>query len=102
MELYFKDLISDEASLEKLAEDLTLGADHFAQSIGAGMSEQSRREVASRLDRLKDSCDRLKENAVAGAQATDRLLRENPYWTVGIVAAGALLVGWKLGGRKRG
>ena len=101
MELYFKDLISSEASLEKLAEDLTLGADDFAQSIGAGMSDQSREHVESCLDRLKGSCDRLKENAVAGAHATDRIVRENPYWTVGIAAAAALGIGWWLGGRRR-
>jgi ElaB protein len=100
MELYFKDLISDDASLEKLVDDLAIGADHFAQSVGAGISEQSRREVANCLDRLKESCDRLKENAIAGAHATDKIVRENPYWSLGIVAAAALVVGWKLGGRK--
>src|SRR6185295_12048812 len=71
MELYFKDLISDDASLEKLVDDLALGAEDFAQSIEAGISEQTRREVASRVNRFKESCDRLKENAVAGAHATD-------------------------------
>ena len=102
MELYFKDLISDDASLEKLVDDLAIGADDFAQSLGLGISEQSRQHVASCVDRLKASCERLKQNAVAGAHATDKMVRENPYWSLGIAAAVALSVGWWLGGRKRG
>ena len=101
MELYFKDLISNDASLDKLVDDLTLGADQFVEHIGASISEQSRREVAGKLNRLKESCERLKENAIAGAHATDKLLREHPYWTVGIMAGTALAIGWWLGGRKR-
>ena len=95
MEVYFKDLISKEASLDKLVDDLAQEADDFAQTIGAGMSEESRREVAHRADRLKQSCRRLKENAVAGVQATDRLVRRNPYASLGLAAVLGLLVALK-------
>jgi uncharacterized protein YjbJ (UPF0337 family) len=59
MELYFKDLISKEASLEKLVDDLSLivqGADDYAKAIGANVPEHTRDEVTGRLNDLKQSC----------------------------------------------
>lgn len=104
MELYFKDLISSEASLEKLVEDLSdvvqQEAHDFAQTVGHGMPDQWRIEIERRLDRLRESCRRLKENTIAGVQATDKIVRKNPYWSLGVVAAAALAVGWTLGARK--
>jgi ElaB protein len=96
MELYFKNLISDDASLEKLVDDLTevvQGADHFAHTVADRLSEQSRREMAARLSRLKESCCRLAENAVQGAEATDKLVRENVYASLGIAALAGLIAG---------
>lgn len=96
MELYFKDLISKEASLEKLVDDLARvvqGADDIAKAVGQNLSEESREEVATRLDRLKASCRRLAEQAVSGGRATDRLVRRHPYSSLGIVFAAGLLVG---------
>jgi ElaB/YqjD/DUF883 family membrane-anchored ribosome-binding protein len=82
MELYYKDLISKEASLEKLVDDLMLlvqGANEFAEANGTSIPPESKEELTTRLERLKRSCARLKEQTVAGARATDKLLRRYPY-----------------------
>ena len=50
MELYYKDLISEEASLERLVDDLMLvvqGADQFADASGA-LSGPKKEEIRSR------------------------------------------------------
>jgi ElaB/YqjD/DUF883 family membrane-anchored ribosome-binding protein len=102
MEVYFKELISKEASLEKLVDDLervVQGADDFAQSIGANL-QTPRTEIARRLQRLKEKCQRIKLEIVAQAQATDRLVRNNPYSFVGAALVAGVLVGAALGGRK--
>jgi ElaB/YqjD/DUF883 family membrane-anchored ribosome-binding protein len=96
MELYYKDLISEDASLEKLVDDLMLvvqGANEFAEAAGANLTNIKREEIRTRLERLKESCRRIKEQAVAGAVATDKVLREHPYSSLGIAFACGLLAG---------
>ncbi|MBC8096162.1 MAG: hypothetical protein H7Y43_10145 [Akkermansiaceae bacterium] len=99
MEVYFKDLISKDASLEKLVDDLSMvvqGADDYARAIGANLPAQTRAEVEGGLYNLKQSCLRLKRQAKAGAYATDRAVRSHPYSALAIVFGLGLLVGARL------
>ena len=96
MEVYYKDLISEETSLEKLVDDLARvvqGADELAQATGAHIPEEKRREIRTRLEKLKEQCGKLKEQAMAGARATDKLLRKHPYSSLGMAFACGLVVG---------
>src|SRR5207245_2086939 len=96
MELYYKDLISEEASLEKLVDDLMLvvqGADEFVQAAGLALGQQPKAEIASRLERLRESCLRAKERAYAGARATDKLVRQHPYSSLGLAFTVGLVAG---------
>jgi ElaB/YqjD/DUF883 family membrane-anchored ribosome-binding protein len=95
MELYFKDLISKEASLEDMVENLMLvaeGAEEFAEGNGAKL-KVSKEELVTRLARLKESCDRLKEYAAGRARAADKVMRLHPYSTLGLAFASGLMVG---------
>jgi len=97
MELYYKDLISEEASLEKLVDDLLVvvqGAEEFAQT--AGVEESQKAELVGRLAQLKERCHRLQEQAKATALAADKVLKRHPYSSMGFaflvgIAAGALI-----------
>jgi ElaB/YqjD/DUF883 family membrane-anchored ribosome-binding protein len=96
MEVYFKELISKEASLDKLVDDLervVQGADDLAKSLGPKLAE--RPEIAQRLNQLKERCRRINDEIVEGAQATDRFVRKNPYAFIG----GAVLLGMLVGFR---
>lgn len=99
MEVYFKDLISDEASLERLVEELTLvvhGADDLVQSLEANLPPDSRAEIFSRLDRLKQNCIRVRDEIVLRAKQTDKAVRANPYIALGIATLAGLLIGMKI------
>lgn len=99
MEVYYKDLISEEATLDKLVDNLlqvVQGAEEFAEAAGAHIAEEDKLEITSRLHRLKEGCSKVREQAIVSAQATDKVLREYPYWlaaaTFGLgVVAGALI-----------
>jgi ElaB/YqjD/DUF883 family membrane-anchored ribosome-binding protein len=99
MELYFRDLISAEASLEKLVDDLMLvvqGRNVFADGPGAKPLERQREELTTLLMRLKDGCRRLEQGARSGARSADKTLRRHPYSSLGCafvfgLVAGALL-----------
>ena len=96
MEVYYKDLISKEASLEKLVDDLMLvvqGATEFADAAGANLAGEPKAEIVTRLENLRESCRRMKQNVFAGARATDKFMRENPYSFIGIGFAAGLLLG---------
>ena len=96
MEVYYKNLISKDASLEKLVDDLlqvVQGADELAQAAGERLPEEHKQEIASRLQRLKEGCNRARQHAIGSAQATDKLLRQYPYWLAGAAFAFGLLAG---------
>ena len=94
MELYYKDLISKEASLEKLVDDLMLvvqGANELAEAAGAELGTARKEEIRTKLERLQEGCVRLKEQALAGAAATDKVLRRYPYSALGFAFALGLI-----------
>ena len=97
MELYYKDLISEEASLEKLVDDLMLlvqGANEFAEAAGATLAVRGTQDLTTRLQRLKQSCRKLQSQAVSSAHATDRVVRRYPYQSIGLAFAVGLAAGF--------
>jgi ElaB/YqjD/DUF883 family membrane-anchored ribosome-binding protein len=103
MELYYKDLISEEASLERLVDDLMLvvqGADQFADTSCA-LSGAKKEEIRSRLQQLKEHCLQLKHRAIATAQATDKALRHHPYSSIGLAFALGFAAAWLLKPQRR-
>lgn len=98
--MYYKDLISEEASLEKLVDDLMLvvqGADELVEAVGANAEQGQLQEIASRLAWLKRSCRNLQATARRSALATDRLLREYPYSAAGFALGLGIATGLLLG-----
>ena len=103
MELYYKDLISEEASLERLVDDLMLivqGADAFTEASST-LSGAKKEELRSRLQQLKVHCLELKQRAIAAAQATDTALRHHPYSSIGLAFAVGFSAAWLLKHRRR-
>ena len=104
MEVYFKELISKDASLDQIIDDLervVQGADDLAKSIGVNLEEFPRTEIANRLRHLKENCQRLSQEIILRAQATDRVVRKYPYTFVGAAALLGMLMGAKIAARNR-
>ncbi len=104
MELYYKDLISEEASLEKLVDDLALvvqGVEEFAQAAKAQLEPSRQQELASRLQTLKERCRRVKQRLLAGGMAAGKAVRAYPYYSAGFAFALGLLGGILLGRKRR-
>ena len=96
MEVFFKNLTSDETSIEKLVEDLAMLANDVEDLVrvsGATLGEASRRELMSALQRVKMRLESLRVQAVAGVRATDRVIRKHPYPSLGVAFAGGVLLG---------
>ncbi|HEY5297345.1 MAG TPA: DUF883 family protein [Verrucomicrobiae bacterium] len=60
---------------------------------------EARRRLASAIERGKETWNAIQEKTVAGAKATDEVIRANPYRSIGIAVGVGALVGYLLGRR---
>jgi ElaB/YqjD/DUF883 family membrane-anchored ribosome-binding protein len=76
------------------------GAEEFldatADQVGPKQSEARQRLIAA-LDSAKATCRRMQDNAATAAKATDRVVRDHPYETIGVAFGVGLLLGAVLG-----
>jgi ElaB/YqjD/DUF883 family membrane-anchored ribosome-binding protein len=96
MEVYFKNLSSEEVSTEKLVEDLLMlvqDAEELVKATGANIADASKQELMTALERVKSRAEQMKERAVAGARATDRVIRDNPYRSLAVVFGLGMIAG---------
>jgi ElaB/YqjD/DUF883 family membrane-anchored ribosome-binding protein len=82
-------LASDLQSLVRDAEELLKAT---AGSAGEKVSDL-RTRLATALESAKATCHRVEEKAVAAAKATDHVIREHPYESLGVAFGVGLLIG---------
>ncbi len=88
-----------QTSTEKLLADLQAVVRDGEALLRAGAKDLSERGVAARerlataLEIARDTRHKLENRAREGARATDRLIRENPYQSVGVAFGIGLLLG---------
>lgn len=88
-----------EDSTEKLLEDVKQVVQDGEELLRAGAGELSekgkaaRARLAAALESAKETGRRLQEKTVAGAKATDKVIREHPYQSIGIAFGIGLLIG---------
>ncbi len=88
-----------EQSTERLLQDLKAVVRDGEELLRAGAQDLSERGMAARerlaaaLEIAKETRRKLEARAMAGAKATDRLVREHPYKSVGIALGIGLLIG---------
>jgi ElaB/YqjD/DUF883 family membrane-anchored ribosome-binding protein len=86
-------------STEKLLNELREVVEDGEELLRAGANELSEKGMAARqrlataLDAAKETGRKLQERTVAGAKATDRVIREHPYQSLGIAFGVGLLIG---------
>ncbi len=90
---------------QRLAGDLKLvmrDAEELLKAT-AGEAGEKVKEVRSRLatalESAKATCERLQDKTVQAAKATDHVIREHPYESIGIAFGVGLLVGVLVGRR---
>ena len=76
-----------------LVEDARALIAATADVAGEKVSE-ARKRLAAALDSAKEIAGRVREQAVEGAQAADKTVRENPYQAIGIAFGVGALVGY--------
>ncbi len=86
-------------STQKLLHDLRQVVQDGEEVLRAGAGELGEKSVAARaklsaaLESAKETCRKLQEKTIAGAKATDKVIREHPYQSIGIAFGLGLLIG---------
>jgi len=96
METYFSNMTTGEGTRKKLVQDLrtlVTDAEELVKASGSQVADRSKAELIAALDRVKASCRKLGDHAIAGAKSADRVIREHPYQSVGIAFGVGLLIG---------
>ena len=88
-----------EASMERLLRDLQSVVRDGEDLLRAGVQDLSEKGVAARerlaaaLEVAKETRRRLEERAVASAKATDKIVREYPYQSLGAAFGIGFIIG---------
>src|SRR5436190_18775127 len=88
-----------EESTEKLLQDLKAVVRDGEELLKAGANEIGERGMAAReklsaaLEVAKQTRRKLEERAIASARATDRVIREHPYESIGAAFGIGMLIG---------
>jgi ElaB/YqjD/DUF883 family membrane-anchored ribosome-binding protein len=86
-------------STEKLLQDLKSVVHDGEELLRAGASEIGERGKAARerlsaaLEVAKETQRKLQERALATAKATDQIIREHPYQSLGVAFGVGMLIG---------
>lgn len=93
------DATEQDVTMNKLVQDFKVVM-HDAESLlkaSAGelgeKAKDARARLAASLESAKGSFGKLEEKALAGAKATDKVIREHPYQTIGVAFGVGLLIG---------
>jgi len=81
--------VSDLKTVTKDAEELLKTV---SGEKGNG-SQEIRMRLSSAIESAKATYRRMEEKAVAGAKATDKVIRDHPYESLGVAFGLGLLVG---------
>jgi ElaB/YqjD/DUF883 family membrane-anchored ribosome-binding protein len=88
-----------ETSTEKLLQDLKAVVRDGEELLKAGARDlgergsAARERLAAALEVAKETRLKLQEQAIHGARATDEVIREHPYQSIGIAFGVGLLIG---------
>jgi ElaB/YqjD/DUF883 family membrane-anchored ribosome-binding protein len=88
-----------EASTEKLLRDLKAVVHDGEDLLRAGARDLSERGVAAKerlaaaLEVAKETQQKLQQQVMSGAKATDRVIRDHPYESLGLAFGVGILLG---------
>ena len=66
---------------------------HSSVEVAGDQARLMRERLADALESAREAGRKLEKKAAAGAKATDKIIRENPYQSIGIAFGIGLLIG---------
>ena len=88
--------IEGENQLAENLHSVTEHAENFVRETTSGLSEKARdarARLAASLAAARAGLTKINEKAIEGAKATDRVIRANPYQSIGVAFGVGVLLG---------
>lgn len=88
--------IEGENQLADNLHSVTQDAESFVRETSSGLSEKARdarARLAASLATARAGLTSINEKAIEGAKATDRVIRANPYQSMGVAFGVGVLLG---------
>ena len=88
-----------ETSTERLVSDLKRVVHdsqdllHSSAEVAGDQARAMRERLAGALESARETCRKLEDKMGVGAKAADKVIRENPYQSIGIAFGVGLLIG---------
>jgi ElaB/YqjD/DUF883 family membrane-anchored ribosome-binding protein len=88
-----------EVNTQKLVTDLKVIAHDTEELIKASAgqvgekAQEARARLSAAIESAKAACRRLEDKAIEGAKATDKVIREHPYQSIGVAFGIGILIG---------
>src|SRR3954470_23416660 len=77
-------------------KNVTEDAENFVRETASGLGDKAREaraRLAASLASAKANLSKLNDKAIEGAKATDRVIRDHPYQTIGVAFGIGILIG---------
>ncbi len=90
---------ANDVTMRKLIQDFKVvlhDAEGLAKVTAGELGEkvkEARARLSTSLESAKENFQKLEEKAVVGAKATDKVIREHPYESLGVAFGFGLLIG---------
>jgi len=88
-----------EESTERLLQDLNVvvhDGEELLKATAENLNDRAqaaREKLAEALEVAKDTRQKLQDQVVAGAQATNQFIRDNPYRSLGVAFGVGMVIG---------
>lgn len=89
----------NDVSTERLVTDLkrlVRDSEELLRDSAGAVGEKAhalRERLSETMEAAKLTCRKLEEKAIEGAKATDKVIREHPYQSIGVAFGVGLLIG---------
>ncbi len=93
------ELNANDITMRKLIQDFKVvlqDAEGLAKATAGDLGEkvkEARAKLSTSLESAKENFEKLEEKALAGAKATDKIIRSHPYESLGVAFGVGLLIG---------
>jgi len=93
------EMAPNDVTMKKLVADFKVvlqDAEALAKATAGDLGEkvkEARARLATSMESAKESYHKVEEKAAIGAKATDKVIREHPYESIGVAFGIGLLIG---------